>query len=227
MRLPMFFLPVPLAIFACGPGLPAETDTDPEPATTTTADATTDDTSTSPGTATTNPPTTSTATTSEPATTTEPAGTTDPGTNTATTGEPGTTDETATDGAPDVAFDAIFWAGGLDHLEVRMADLKDDRCISIQFARPGDVATPDLELPHDWWYQGALIAEGAADCLDFAAPLPAPVAAETIAGTATWDILPFCPPFIAIDVVLGFPQDQAWVPAEVTVAAPFIILERC
>ncbi|MCY1055162.1 hypothetical protein [Nannocystis sp. SCPEA4] len=236
MRLSIFSLPVLSVILACGPGQPGETDTEPAPTTTsgeelTGTGSTTTTTTTTPtttGDVTTTTTITTFATTEASPTTTglttdgveTTTGTTDASTD--------TTDGTSTGGAPDVAFAAQFWAGGLDHLQVRMADLEDDFCVEIGFARPGDVGPPELMLPTDWWYQNASISQGAADCLDFMAPMPQAVAAESIAGVVAWDDQPFCPPAIdMIDVVVGFPPDQAWVPTEVTLTADVIPVDGC
>jgi len=241
MRLPIFALPVLSAILACGPGQPAETTTDAgstttpsepltdtEPATTSTATT---------GTATTESPTVTSITTitteAVPTTSVETGEpTTDPvETSTGTTtADPstGTTDETTTGGPPDVAFAAQFWAGGLDHLQVRMAALKDDFCVEIQFARPGDVGPAELSLPTDWWYQGATASPGAADCLDFMAPMQQAIGAESVAGVATWDDQPFCPSAIdTIDIVLGFPPGPPWLPGEVQLLTDAIPVGGC
>ncbi|MDC0671044.1 hypothetical protein [Nannocystis radixulma] len=239
MRLSIFSLPVLSVILACGPVQPGETDTDPaptttpgetdtgSPATTTTSPTTTGDDTTTTTTITTFATTEASPTTVDPTTTglTTDGVETTTGTTDASTD---TTDGTSTGGAPDVAFAAQFWAGGLDHLQVRMADLKDDFCVELRFARPGDVGPPELTLPTDWWYQGATVSQGAADCLDFMAPMPQAVGAESIAGVVAWDDQPFCPPAIdMIDVVVGFPPDQAWVPTEVTLTADVIPVDGC
>ncbi|MBZ5710849.1 hypothetical protein [Nannocystis pusilla] len=244
MRLSIFSLPVFSVILACGPGLPGETDT--EPASTTTPDEELTDTGPTTATTTTTPTTTTgddttttatittVATTEASPTTFEPTttGLTTDGvettTGTTTDASTDTTDGTSTGGPPDVAFAAQFWAGGLDHLQVRMADLEDEFCVELRFARPGDVGPPELTLPTDWWYQGATVSQGAADCLDFMAPLPQAVGADSIAGVVAWDDQPFCPPVVdLIDVVVGFPPDQAWVPTEVTLTADVIPVDGC
>lgn len=237
MRLSIFSLPVLSVILACGPGQPGETDTEPAPTTTpgeelTDTGSTTTTTATTPTTTgddTTTTTTITTVATTEASPTTTGLTTDGVETTTSTTdASTGTTDETSTGGAPDVAFAAQFWAGGLDHLQVRMADLEDDFCVELRFARPGDVSPPELTLPTDWWYQGATVSQGAADCLDFMAPMPQAVGAESIAGAVAWDDQPFCPPVIdMIDVVVGFPPDQAWVPTEVTLTADVIPVDGC
>ncbi|PCC72677.1 hypothetical protein SAMN02745121_01792 [Nannocystis exedens] len=254
MRTSILTLPVLSTILACGPGAPGDTDTDPttssasdgssEPGTTTTASTTgepattdalpttittitTDTSPTTPTSATTDAlPTTGVETTDGETTdaTTEPVETA-----TGTTADPSTTTTTGeTDGAPAVDFAAEFWAGGLDHLTVRMAALKDDLCVELRFARPGDGPGPQPTLPADWWYQGASVSQGAAGCLDFMAPMPQAVAAAGVAGVAAWDTEPFCPTTIdSIDLVLDFPQDPPWVPAQVTVATEALAVTGC
>ncbi|WAS92188.1 hypothetical protein [Nannocystis punicea] len=244
MRTAILTLPVLSTILACGPGAPGDTDTDPTTSsssdastapgttstasTTTTEPATTDALPTTVATTltealpTTGVETTTGETTAE--TTTEPVETTTSTTST----DPSTTTTTDSAGPPDVAFAAEFWAGGLDHLTVRMAALKDDFCVDIRFARPGDVPAPELTLPPEWWYQGATVSQGAADCLDFMAPMPQAVAADSVAGVAVWVTEPFCPPTIdSLDLVLGFPQDLPWVPAEVSVVADSLAVSGC
>ncbi|MFY0535020.1 hypothetical protein [Nannocystis pusilla] len=212
------------------PGTSTAASTTAEPATTdalpTTATTVASETSpTTPTSATTDTlPTTGVETTDSETTdaTTGPVetATADPSTTTTTTGE--------TEGVPDVAFAAEFWAGGLDHITVRMAALKDDFCVEIHFARPGGGPEPQLMLPTDWWYQGATVSQGASDCLDFMAPIPQAVGASGVAGVAAWDTEPFCPTIIdSIDLVLDFPQDEPWVPAQVAVTTEALAVSGC
>lgn len=244
VRTAILTLPVLSTILACGPGAPGDTDTDPttaassgetEPGTSTAASTTAEPATTDAL------PTTATTVASETSPTTPTSATTDalPTTGVETTGattgpvetataDPSTTSTGETDGAPEVAFAAQFWAGGLDHLFVRMAALKDDFCVEIHFARPGGSPVPQLSLPTDWWYQGATVSQGASDCLDFMIPIAQSVGADGIAGLAAWDTDPFCPTVIdSIDLVLDFPQDQPWVPAQVSVATEALAVSGC
>ncbi|MCY1013102.1 hypothetical protein OV079_47745 [Nannocystis pusilla] len=250
MRTAILTLPVLSTILACGPGAPGDTDTDPTTAGTSgeTGPGTSSDASTTAEPATTDAlPTTATTVASETSPTTPTSATTDalPTTGVETTGgettdattgpvetataDPSTTTTTGeTDGAPDVAFAAQFWAGGLDHINVRMAALKDDFCVEIHFARPGGSPVPQLMLPTDWWYQGATVSQGAADCLDFMVPISQAIGASSVAGVVTWDTEPFCPTTIdSIDLVLDFPPDQPWVPAQVPVATEALAVSGC
>ncbi|MCY0993697.1 hypothetical protein OV203_41550 [Nannocystis sp. ILAH1] len=251
MRTAILTLPVLSTILACGPGAPGDTDADPttgsssggtEPGTATAASTTAEPATTDalPTTATTvaseTSPTTPTSATTDALPTTG-VETTDGETTDATTGpvetataDPSTTTTTTgeTEGVPDVAFAAQFWAGGLDHIMVRMAALKDDFCVEVHFARPGGGADPQPMLPTDWWYQGAVVSQGTADCLEFMAPMPQAIGASGVAGVATWDTEPFCPTLIdSIDLVLDFPQDEPWVPAQVSVATEALAVSGC
>jgi hypothetical protein len=245
MRTAILTLPVLSTILACGPGAPGDTDTDPttagssgetEPGTSTAASTTAEPATTDAL------PTTATTVASETSPTTPTSATTDAlpttggETTDATTGpietataDPSTTTTTGeTEGAPDVAFAAEFWAGGLDHITVRMAALKDDFCVELRFARPGGGPDPQPMLPPDWWYQGATVSQGAVDCLDFMAPMPQAIGASGVTGVATWDTEPFCPTTIdSIDLVLDFPQDEPWVPAQVNVATGALAVSGC
>lgn len=217
MRFSTFVSPVLTLIFACGPEQPAGTDTD----------ATTDPASSTGETGETGAPSTSDA----PMTSTSTIGpvetTVDPVTSTTVDPVTSTTDDPSTGGPNDTGIVAQFWSGGLDHLRVRVADFKDDLCVSIQFSRPDGSERPGLTLPTDWGYQVATISQGTSDCLDFEAFLPHPVAAESIAGEGDWDTVEFCPQTLDLDLVLSFPQDQPWVPAEVPVVAAALPVQGC
>lgn len=250
MRTAILTLPVLSTILACGPGAPGDTDTDPTTAGTSgeTGPGTSSDASTTAEPATTDAlPTTATTVASETSPTTPTSATTDAlpttgvettdgETTDATTGpvetataDPSTTTTTGeTDGAPDVAFAAQFWAGGLDHIILRMAAIKDDFCVELRFARPGDGPDPQPTLPPDWWHQGATVSQGAADCLDFMAPLPAGVFSTSITGFAAWTTDPFCPPTLdEFDLQIDFPPDQPWVPAQVQVLGGGVAVAGC
>jgi hypothetical protein len=184
---------------------------------------------TDPGTTTATSPTTdtgiepTTSTTGPAITTGSTSGATDATTDLATTSTTSTTGP-----MPVVEYAAHFWAGGLDHLTVRKADFGNDRCTEIGFDLPGDVPRPGLQLPAQWFYQGAVIGQGAAGCLDFMAPIPGPgVGAELAEGVGTWDVDAFCPPFLDLDITLSFPPDPPWVPAEDVLLVAALPVQGC
>lgn len=225
MRASLSLIPVLSAIFACGPGEPAATDTDPGTTATTGNSTTTSTTTATPTTTTTAPTTTTEPIDSTGSTTGEP---TTGGTSTTTTATSNTsTGDTSTGEPVNIAHAGQFWAGGLDHLDVRKADFDADLCIRVGFARPGGAPSPGLELPLDWWLQSAGISHGAAACFDFDAPQPDFIEAEQVTGTGAWDVRPFCPPTVDLDITLTFPQDQPQFPAEAIIFAAGIPIEGC
>ncbi|MDC0717062.1 hypothetical protein [Nannocystis bainbridge] len=248
MRITLLTLPVLSTILACGPEAPGDSETEPGTTGTGTAGTTDSGTASSDSVSATEPPATTDAlpTTGPETSTSGPVETTTSGpvetstsgpiettsgpveTTTSTTVDPSTTTTGETDGAPGFEFAVQFWAGGLDHLTLRMAALKDDYCVEIQFARPGGSELPGLTLPTDWWYQGATVSPGVVDCLDFMASLPPGAFADSIAGSAAWTTDSFCPSTLdAFELLLEFPQDEPWVPADVQVFGGPVAVSGC
>lgn len=112
-------------------------------------------------------------------------------------------------------------------LSVRKADMDSDLCATITFVGPAD-GSPleyDVQLPATWFVQGALIHQGAADCLGFAGFPDEPIMAYAGNGAATW--AGACPATIDIDVTLVFPQELPWVPVEVLLQASAVPVTGC
>ena len=238
--------PVLAVIFACGPVSPEDTTA------ATVGPSSSDGASTGSATSTTTDPTsttaatagTTTSTTSEPGTTTSPGTltepdttttttttTTGPGTTTTTTGPDTTTttgpDTTGTTGAPgDAQYAAFYLPGGLDRILVRKFDADADLCTSVIFVWPG-TPPPGLTLPKEWGLQWAQIFTGVPDCLDSQAMLPMGVSSDTVTGVANWVSMNFCPKSIDLDIVVTFPPQQPWVPAQDALKAAALPLQGC
>lgn len=222
-----------LLLTACGPSTGASTGSD----TSTDSGASTGtDASTSTGAPTTTgaPITTSTdATTGTAETSTgEPTtGAIDPTTSSATTSSDASTgsDSDTTTGAADVAYAAFFWAGGLDHVMIHKADFTNDRCTTLHLAWPGQ-PQPDLAItvPDEFAAQNAAIAIGTEGCLE-GMPMGEAVAASAGAGAVDWQKgrEMFCPLMLDVDVVLDFPQDLPWVPAQEQLQTSAIPVQNC
>lgn len=132
-----------------------------------------------------------------------------------TTGQPG-----------DAQYMAFFIAGGLDRIFVRKADPDLDLCTSIAFVWPSPMPMDAIDLPGEWGFQNAEIAQGAAGCLDFMGPLQNAVAASVAKGSATWDPNG-CPLTLDINVALTFPQVMPWVPAQDLLMASGVPVQNC
>jgi hypothetical protein len=178
-------------------GDPASTDTDAP-------------TTTNPQTTTNDPP----DVTGDPPATTGPA-----------TGDP--LDSSTTHDPPaEGDYAAAYIAGDPNRISVRKVEA--DLCITLTFLGPSDNNPLEYEitLPPTWKVQGALIHQGAADCLSFEGFPEEPVMALSGNGSATWAGAG-CPPTLDIDVVLAFPQDQPWLPAEVLLQSTGVPVQDC
>lgn len=129
---------------------------------------------------------------------------------------------------PEGNYAAQYIAGDPARLSVRKADPDGDTCVTFTFLSPADGGPLeyDMTLPMPWKVQGALIHQGAADCLSFAGFASEPVMALSGNGAATW-AGPACPATLDIDALLAFPQDQPWLPAEVLLQDTGIAVSGC
>ena len=124
-------------------------------------------------------------------------------------------------------YAAQYIAGDPARLSVRKADAITDTCVTLTFLAPAD-SSPleyDVTLPMSWHVQGALIHQGAADCLAFAGFPGEPVMALSGNGSGAWAA--GCPATLDLDVLLAFPQDQAWLPAEVLLQDAAVPVTGC
>jgi len=116
---------------------------------------------------------------------------------------------------PEGDYAAMVIPGDPVRLSVRKADKDNDLCTTISFLSPAD-GSPleyDVQLPAEWFVQGALIHQGAAGCLTFDGFPGEPVVAYSGNGSATW--AGACPATVDVSVTLAFQQEQPWIPAEV------------
>lgn len=157
--------------------------------------------------------------TGEPLTTTSPGttNTTTPGTTTNTTA-PGTTtsdnpDTTGPPPQPEGDYAAEFIPGEQNRISVRKADMMLDHCTTLIFVAPAEMSPLeyDVSLPGTWKVQGALVHKGAAGCLDFSGFPEEPIMAISGNGSATW--AGDCPKTVDVDVLLAFPEGEAWISA--------------
>jgi hypothetical protein len=128
---------------------------------------------------------------------------------------------------PEGDYAARTIPGDPARLSVRKADKDSDLCTTITFRSPAD-GSPleyDVQLPATWFVQGALIHQGAADCLGFAGFPDEPVMAYAGNGTATW--VGACPATLDIDVTLVFQQELPWVPVEVLLQESAVPVTGC
>lgn len=167
--------------------------------------------------------------TSAPATTTSPGTTM---TTTSTTTAPGTTtsDNPETTGPPpkpDGDYAAAFIAGDPARLSVRKADPMLDHCTTLTFVGPAESGPLEYEvmLPATWQVQGALVHKGAAGCLDFSGFPEEPIMAISGNGSATW--AGACPKAVDVDVVLNFPEGEAWISAMELLQQAGITVKDC
>lgn len=229
-----------LVLLACPGGGAATTGSSGD---TSTSGASTSGSSSGASTSTTTSPASSTSdapTSTGPATTaatteaiTEGTATTDASStgDASTRGSSSTTDASSssgsTTGSPGEAqYMAFFIAGGLDRIFVRKADPDLDLCTSITFVWPGPMPMDAIDLPGEWGFQNAEIAQGAAGCLDFMGPLQNAVAASVAKGSAAWDPNG-CPLTLDINVALTFPQVMPWVPAQDLMMASGVMVQNC
>lgn len=125
-------------------------------------------------------------------------------------------------------YAAQYYAGDPARLSVRKADATSGTCVTFTFLAPAE-SSPleyDVALPMPWKVQGALVHEGVADCLAFAGFPGEPVMALSGNGAATWAGAG-CPATLDIDALLAFPQDQAWLPAEVLLQQTAVPVTGC
>jgi hypothetical protein len=155
--------------------------------------------------------------TGEPATTTSP-GTATSTTTTTTTSGPGTTtsddpDTTGPPPQPEGDYAAQFIAGEPNRISVRKADKMLDHCTTLIFVGPAEMSPLEYEvmLPDTWRVQGALVHKGAGGCLDFSGFPEEPIMAVSGNGTSTWSGA--CPKTLDVDVLLAFPEGEAWIAA--------------
>ncbi len=128
---------------------------------------------------------------------------------------------------PEGDYAALVIPGDPTRVSVRKADKDNDTCTTISFVSPaeGGPLEYDISLPATWFVQGALIHQGAADCLTFEGFPEEPIMAYSGNGTATWTGT--CPATINIDVTLAFQQDLPWVPVEVLLQEPAVPATGC
>lgn len=129
---------------------------------------------------------------------------------------------------PEGDYAAMYIAGDPARLSVRKADKDKNTCATLTFLAPAD-SSPleyDVTLPAPWKVQGALIHQGAADCLAFSGFPEEPVDALSGNGSATWAGMG-CPPSVDLDVLLAYPQDQPWLPAEVLMQQMAVPVSGC
>jgi len=128
---------------------------------------------------------------------------------------------------PEGDYAAMVIPGDPVRLSVRKADQDNDLCTTISFLSPAD-GSPleyDVQLPAEWFVQGALIHQGAAGCLTFEGFPGEPVVAYSGNGSATW--AGACPATVDINVTLAFQQEQPWIPAEVLLQDPAVPTSGC
>ncbi len=128
---------------------------------------------------------------------------------------------------PEGDYAAMVIPGDPVRLSVRKADKDNDLCTTVTFLSPAD-GSPleyDVQLPAEWFVQGALIHQGAAGCLTFEGFPGEPVVAYSGNGSATW--AGACPATIDINVTLAFQQDQPWIPVEVLLQDPAVPTSGC
>lgn len=216
---------------ACGPG-----SADPEPTTTAAiSSGEAGSSSTSLGDAT-GTPTTGTSTTGTSTTGTSTTGTTTGTSTTSTsttstsTGTTSSTDTTAgTTGGADVEYAAYFWAGGLDHILIHRADFVNERCATLHLARPGGINPAfQISAPDEWSPVDATITDSTMGCLEDM-PMGTSIAASGGLGMVSWPPDPnqLCPPQIDLDLVLDFPPDPPWVPAQTPMLVTALPVKNC
>lgn len=152
---------------------------------------------------------------------------------TGTTGEASSSEEGSstgeTTGGGEEMYAAMYFAGGLDRILVRKANMAEDLCTSIMFVWPSDGDPPGFAvgLPAMWGVQSGTIHQGAAGCLQFMPPPMATEFAETGLGSATWEPNLGCPPTLDIDLSLGFAVNMPWVPDQDILQATEIPVQGC
>lgn len=192
-------------------------------ATSSTGAETTSGTTTASTTATTGPTTTTTTSTSTDTTTT---------TSTSTTTD-SSTSEGSTTGEEEGLYAARYFAGGLDRIMIRKAELMNDRCTHLQLVWPGEGLTNQydpIDRPTEWGIERAWIAEGADGCLEWGDPDPPQVEGNAGAGVVTWESEePWtCPEVLDIEVTLDFISgDLPWVPPKVHLSAQGLPVTGC
>lgn len=153
-----------------------------------------------------------------PATTTSPGTATSTSTSTTTTSGPSTTtsddpDTTGPPPQPEGDYAAQFIPGEPNRISVRKADKRLDHCTTLIFVGPAEVSPLeyDVMLPATWKVQGALVHKGAAGCLEFSGFPEEPIMAVSGNGKASWSGA--CPKTLDVDVLLAFPEGEAWIAA--------------
>ncbi len=146
-------------------------------------------------------------------------------TSTPATGDP-IDSSTTHDPPPEGDYAASYIAGDPNRISVRKVE--GDLCITLTFLGPSDSSPLEYEvsLPATWQVQGALIHQGAADCLSFEGFPGEPIMAVSGNGSATWAGAG-CPATLDVDVLLAFPQDQPWLPAEVLMQSTGVAVQDC
>lgn len=131
------------------------------------------------------------------------------------------------DPPPTGDYAATYIPGDQNHLSVRKASVEGDWCATITFVAPQDMGPLEygITLPATWQVQGALIHQGAADCLSFAGFPGEPIMAISGNGTATW--AGACPTALDIDLTLAFPAEQPWTPGEVLLQSKAVAISGC
>lgn len=128
---------------------------------------------------------------------------------------------------PEGDYAAAFIAGDPARISVRKADKTLDHCTTLTFVGPAE-SSPleyDVMLPATWKVQGALVHEGAAGCLDFSGFPEEPIMAISGNGTATWSGA--CPDELDVDVLLAFPDGEAWIAAMELLQEAGITVQGC
>ena len=188
-------------------------------ATSSTGAETTSGTTTASTTATTGP---TTSTSTDTTTTTSTSTTTD-----------SSTSEGSTTGEEEGLYAARHFAGGLDRIMIRKAELMSDRCTHLQLVWPGEGLTNQydpIDRPTEWGIESAWIAEGADGCLEWGQPDPPQVEGSAGAGVVTWESEePWtCPEVLDIEVTLDFISgDLPWVPPKVHLSAQGLPVTGC
>ena len=128
---------------------------------------------------------------------------------------------------PEGDYAAMVIPGDPVRLSVRKADKVKDLCTTLNFLSPAD-GSPleyDVQLPAEWFVEGALIHQGAAGCLTFEGFPGEPVVAYSGNGSATW--AGACPATVDVNVTLAFQQEQPWIPVEVLLQDPAVPTSGC
>lgn len=198
--------------------------------TTSTTDATTSTTSTTGATATTAASSTTTSTSGDEST--SQGGT---ATTTTTTDASTVTSDTdgVTTGEEEGVYVARYFAGGLDRVMIRKAELQSDRCTSLTLVWPGDGLTNQndpIDRPAGWGIEAASITQGAQACLQWDPPDPPAVEDSAGLGVITWMTSEpwMCPPTLDIEVTLEFISgDLPWVPMKEQLSATGLVVDGC